>query len=152
MVPRQFVLIGTTNAKIGHLRTARAADGSGLCPSSGSTSRHLNVTAMNSGLRQRRVMPMRLRFGFGLNSGRQRLTHKQVRRATDPWEPILEPVFGAEVVPVHAVWAALDFEASRLDNRHADRVAAIAQRFGFTRKDRLFIEGKQRWCGCVTES
>jgi predicted P-loop ATPase len=58
------------------------------------------------------------------------------RRAVDPWEPILEPLLYDAVtrvtrIAVAEIWLALGLQANHLDNRHADRVAAILQRYGF---------------------
>jgi hypothetical protein len=70
----------------------------------------------------------------------------------DPWESILEPLLTGNglttpnYVPVEAIWGALKMEASYLDNRHADRVAAILERHGFLYKDRQRIEGVPRLC------
>jgi predicted P-loop ATPase len=62
---------------------------------------------------------------------------QEQRRAVDPWEAILEPLLEGdgttrvEFVTVDAVWQAFKLEANHLDNRHADRVAAIMDRHGF---------------------
>jgi hypothetical protein len=61
------------------------------------------------------------------------------RRAGDPWEDVLEPLFVGrglvvvDSVPVATVWSALGLQASHLNNSHADRVASIAARYGFVK-------------------
>jgi predicted P-loop ATPase len=151
-VPRQFVMIGTTNATTSYLK-----DWSG----------------------GRRFWPVRIQR-FDLASLRQdrdqlwaeaaaresagesiRLEEslwpvaseaQEARRATDPWEAILEPLLDGDDlvrttrVTVADIWEALKLEASHLDNRHADRVAAILQRYGYSEKKRLRVNGTPMRC------
>jgi len=150
-VPRQFVLIGTTNTRLAYLKDVTGA---------------------------RRFWPVTIdRFDVhGIEDDRDqiwaeaaareatresiRLTpelwdaaseEQEDRRACDPWEAILQPlllgdgVTAVTEVSADEIWDALKLEANHLDNRHADRVAAILQRHGY-RKTRKRVNRSSTRC------
>jgi predicted P-loop ATPase len=151
-VPRQFVLIGTTNARLAYLK-----DGTGARRFWPVRVRQFDVEALTrdrdqlwaeAAAREAAGMSIRLDPALWADAA----LAQEDRRAADPWEPILEPLLvgdglvAVEHVVVGAVWAALKLEANHLDNRHADRVAAIVQRHGFTGKRKIRVGGKSVWC------
>jgi len=140
-VPRQFILIGTTNNAI-YLKDATGArrfwpvrvdrfDIDALA-------RDRDQLWAEAAAREAAGESIRLDKALWTAAGHE----QEQRRASDPWEEVLEPIFTAadafgdlvKEVPVAAIWTALAFEANRLDNGHADRVNAIAQRYGFMAK------------------
>jgi predicted P-loop ATPase len=148
-VPRQFVIIATTNAKGGYLK-----DHTGARRFWPVTVERFDTDAMErdrahlwaeAAMREAMGVPIRLDVTLWTDAGQE----QEDRRAMDPWEPILEPLFTGNgfsdpaLIPVETIWKTLDCEASMLNNTHADRVEAIAQRFGF-KKARRYIDGVQR--------
>ncbi len=151
-VPRQFVLIGTTNARLGYLK-----DGTGARRFWPVRVRQFDVEALARDRDQlwaeaaeREAAGASIRLDPSL--WRDAALAQEDRRAADPWEPILEPLLvgdglvKVEHVAVNAIWAALGIEASHLDNRHVDRVTAILQRHGYTHKKRMRLNGKPELC------
>jgi hypothetical protein len=145
-VPRQFVLIGTTNSQHGYLKDSTggrrfwpvAVQGFDVV----ALERDRDQLWAEAAAREAEGASVRLERKLWHAAGAE----QEARRAGDPWEPILEPVLvGEEAVPVSAIWNTLGVQASQLDNRHADRVATIAQRFGF-KKGRRTLAGKQQLC------
>ncbi len=70
---------------------------------------------------------------------------QDARRQIDPWEELLEdgqivPLdFTADAIPVESLWAALG-DAGRFFKRNdAERLAQIMQRFGYTRKKKIDV-------------
>jgi predicted P-loop ATPase len=152
-VKRQFVIVGTTNARQGYLKDPTGArrfwpvnvtgfDVAGL-------TRDKDQLWAEASVREAEGESIRLHESLWTDAAKA----QEARRAGDPWEAILEPLFEGDgvtapmSVPVSAVWDALGLAASHLDNRHADRISAIAQRFGFTRKSKRRIGGARPvWC------
>lgn len=61
---------------------------------------------------------------------------QEARRTPDPWEELLEPLLSnglttTQTLAASEIWRVLHMEANALDNRHADRVAAIMERNGY---------------------
>ncbi len=151
-VPRQFVLVGTTNSAAAYLK-----DGTGGRRFWPVAIGAFDVEALRrdrdqlwaeAAAREAAGASIRLDPALWEAAGVQ----QEDRRAADPWEPILEPllegggIVAVEHVAVDAIWAALKLEANALDNRHADRVAGILQRHGFTRKQKRRLGGDPpRW-------
>jgi hypothetical protein len=142
-VPRQFVLIGTTNARTAYLKDTTGArrfwpvrvgtfDIEALV-------RHRDQIWAEAAAREAAGASIRLNSAMWDAA----TAEQEGRRATDPWEDILAPLLDGdgitspEQVPVSAVWDALGLPNAYRDNRAADRVAAIAQRHGFTRKGKV---------------
>ena len=81
--------------------------------------------------------------GSRRNCGR-RLAISKNDGGIDEMENVPSPVYTDEgAIAVDALWGALGVQASQLNNRHADRVAAILQRRGSPRR-RSAAEGKPR--------
>lgn len=151
-VPRQFVLIGSTNNHSAYLKDMTGARR--FWPVSVRT---FDIDALRRD-RDQIWAEAAAREGAGasirLNPDLWRLAEaeQEDRRAGDPWEDVLDHIFEGDgivvvdYVPVASVWAALKLEANHLDNKHADRVAAIAQRYGFIKKRRLRVGGKPTLC------
>lgn len=147
MVPRQFVIIGTTNRHVSYLK-----DETGARRFWPVTIERFDVEALardrdqlwaEAASRETAGEPIRLQQDLWAAASEQ----QEARRAADPWEPILEPLFADRAcVPVQLIWEELGMEASRLDNRHADRIAAIVQRHGFTRKKKIRVNGTPMTC------
>ncbi len=146
-IPRQFVLIGTTNAQTGYLKdmtgarrfwpvTVASFDVEAL-------TRDRDQLWAEAAAREAAGVSIRLDPSIWEAAG----VEQEARRAGDPWEPILDPLFSGDSitqpvrVPVASVWETLGMQANMLDNRHADRVAAIAQRFGFPLKRKRRVDG-----------
>jgi predicted P-loop ATPase len=155
-VPRQFVLIGTTNMT-GYLRDQTG--GRRFWPVQ---TQQFDVEAIRrdrdqlwaeAASREAYGESIRLDPKYWKAAGRE----QEARRVDDPWEAILEPLFEnpdiwessvgmtTQYVRSSAIWEALGVKADARNNHHAARVAAIAQRFGFTKKDpiihRLRVRG-----------
>jgi predicted P-loop ATPase len=135
-VPRQFVMIGTTNASAAYLK-----DSTGARRFWPVRVRRFDIDALARDLAQiwaeaatREAAGESIRLAPGLWTAAGE--HQEQRRAADPWEDVLEPLLdaGDDAIRVDAVWGALGVEARWQDNRHADRVAAILQRHGYTSK------------------
>lgn len=152
-VPRQFILIGTTNSRLAYLK-----DSTGARRFWPVAIRQFDVAALTRDRDQlwaeaaaREAAGASIRLDPSLWHLAARA--QEDRRASDPWEPLLEPLFEGdgiatvEHVMVSAIWDALKFDDARyMDNRHADRVTAILQRHGFTKKLKRRIGGKPVWC------
>jgi predicted P-loop ATPase len=72
-------------------------------------------------------------------------TREQAKReAPDPWEEGLSDYFDLETVnclPVQYIWGALgSATANNRNNDHANRIAAVMQRYGFTVRKKLRVE------------
>ena len=151
-VPRQFVLIGTTNARVGYLKDATGGRRFWPVPIRGfdvdALRRDRDQLWAEAALREAGGASTRLDASLWAAASEA----QEDRRAGDPWEPLLEPlldgngVVAVEHVAVSAIWDALKLEANHLVNQHADRVAAIVQRHGFTRKQRRRVNGKPELC------
>lgn len=147
-VPRQFVLVGTTNASIGYLKDTTG--GRRFWPVQ---VERFDVAALEhdrdqlwaeASAREQTGESIRLASHLWHAAGE----HQEQRRAADPWEDLLEDLLDeADAVSVDDIWHRLGVEASCRDNRHADRVAAILQRHGFTtkRKYRGATGAKPSW-------
>lgn len=139
-VPRQFVLVGTTNTRVGYLKDATGSRR--IWPvrvtkfDIGALKRDRDQLWAEAASREAAGASIRLHADLWATAGDE----QELRRANDPWEAILEPLFegdgilAVDKVPAQAIWDALGLQASQLDNRHADRVAAIAQRYGFEKE------------------
>lgn len=143
-VPRQFVIVGTTNTRIAYLKDMTGARR--FWPVSVQGFDLVALAADRDQLwaeaahREAAGESIRLDAALWAAAGAE----QEARRAADPWEPILDPLLDTDdgVVSVAAIWSALRLEACHLDNRHADRVAAILQHHGYTRKQRVRIDGR----------
>ena len=147
-IPRQFVMIGTTNLRVGYLKDSTG--GRRFWPV---TLQGFDIEALQrdrdqlwaeAAVREAAGESIRLARELWAAAG----IKQEQRRAADPWEEILEPIFeradtviidGQEMdaVPVAVLWTALGIGANVRDNRHADRIAAIADRCNFTEKKKI---------------
>ena len=147
-VPRQFIIIATTNAKSGYLK-----DQTGARRFWPVTVERFDTEAMErdrsqlwaeAAMREAMGVPIRLDPTLWTDASEE----QEDRRAMDPWEPILEPLFTGNgfgeplYIAVETIWETLDCNASMLNNTHADRIETIAQRFGF-KKARKRVDGIQ---------
>lgn len=151
-VPRQFVLIGTTNTATSYLKDHTG--GRRFWPVAVEKfdveclARDRDQLWAEAAAREAKGVSIRLDPALWPAA----VEEQEQRRAADPWEALLEPILegdGIAVVDrvsVSAIWDTLKLEANALDNRHADRVAAIVQRHGFTRKQKIRVDGKPAWC------
>jgi predicted P-loop ATPase len=148
-VRRQFVIVGTTNAQTAYLKDPTGArrfwpvkvqqfDIAAL-------ERDRNQLWAEATVREAQGESIRLATHLWTAAGE----HQEQRRAVDPWEEVLAPLLSDETVdavPVSAIWERLGVEAKWRDNRHADRVAAIVQRYGFVAKRKIRVEGDPVLC------
>lgn len=144
-VPRQFILIGTTNSRLAYLK-----DSTGARRFWPVAIQRFDVEALRrdrdqlwaeAAAREADGASIRLDPELWADAAGQ----QEARRAVDPWEAILEPVFEDDSIEVSRIWETLRLEANHLDNRHADRVAAIVQRHGFAHKVKRRLNGKPVW-------
>jgi hypothetical protein len=151
-VPRQFIIVGTTNSRLAYLKDSTG--GRRFWPVA---IQHFALDAMTTdrdqlwaeaAAREATGASIRLDPSLWQAAGHE----QEARRADDPWEAILHPLLegdGITAAPTRVtaaeIWDRLKLEANHLDNRHADRVAAILQRHGFTR-GRPYVDGKQMRC------
>jgi hypothetical protein len=134
-VPRQFVLIGTTNHRTSYLKDMTGARR--FWPV------RLQAFDVDALARDRdqlwaEAVAREPTASIGLPRPLWSLAaaEQEARRAVDPWEDIIEPLVGdgmtrIERIAAAEIWHALGLEANLRDNRHADRVAAIMERQGF---------------------
>ena len=145
-VPRQFVLIGTTNHRTNYLK-----DGTGARRFWPVAITAFDVAALTRDRDQlwaeavSREPDTSLRLAPSLWAAAE--VEKEARRAVDPWEEVIEAQLSDGIVQVNRIaaaeiWRALGIEANQQDNRHADRVAAIMERNGFQKRK---IEGRMVW-------
>jgi predicted P-loop ATPase len=151
-VPRQFVLIGTTNLTLGYIKDHTG--GRRFWPvrlgrfDVEAVVKERDQLWAEATAREADSESIRLRPELWSAAGAE----QQERRAVDPWEDSLERLLEGDgitrprIVAVEAIWEALKLEANHRDNRHADRVSAILQRRGFTKGDRIRIEGIPTRC------
>ena len=152
-VPRQFVMIGTTNAHIGYLKDSTGGRRFWPVPVRG-----FDIEALRRDRDQlwaeaaaREAAGASIRLPPELWSAAA--ICQEQRRTPDPWEETLEPLLDQteivvddgkemEAIRVSAVWETLGVIANQRDNRDADRIVAILDRFGFrTRKKLRFPPG-----------
>ncbi|MBA3890516.1 MAG: DUF3854 domain-containing protein [Gemmatimonadaceae bacterium] len=146
-VPRQFIMIGTTNNLTSYLKDSTGArrfwpvrvEGFDLA----AVTRDRDQLWAEAACREADGTSIRLASGLWAEAGE----HQEQRRAGDPWEEILEPLLDTDddAVSVDDIWDALKLEASYRDNRAADRVAAIAQRYEFVAKRKCRRGGPPRY-------
>jgi predicted P-loop ATPase len=147
-VHRQFILIGTTN------NTSYLKDSTGGRRFWPIRVRQFNVAGLlevreqlwaEASLWESTGESIRLAPELWAAAGEE----QERRRASDPWEPVLEPLFeGRNVVPVREVWDALGLETSWRDNRHAARVDQIVGRLGY-QKRKVRLDAKPVLCWCL---
>lgn len=145
-VERQFVMIGTTNKRIAYLNDATGARR--FWPV---TVERFELAALRRDRDQlwaeaaaREAAGASIRLASELWMAAQ--VHQEQRREVDPWEERLGPLFeDTNAVPVEAVWQVLGVTMDYRNIRHSRRVAAIAQRFGFTREKVRRDGGKPIW-------
>jgi predicted P-loop ATPase len=147
-VPRQFVIVGTTNTRTGYLK-----DHTGSRRFWPVRVERFDVATLacdrdklwaEAVAREASGESIRLHPDLWAEAGAQ----QDDRRAMDPWEPILASLFDGDLVQkvaVSKVWDVLELETAHRDNRAADRVAAIAQRYGFTKQKGRIDGGKPVW-------
>jgi hypothetical protein len=146
-VPRQFVMIGTTNLRAAYLKDSTG--GRRFWPV---RVRRFDTTALQGDRDQlwaeakEREAPgesIRLAPNLWAAAGDQ----QEQRRAADPWEDALESLLETDedAIAVDAIWKELGVEARCQDNGQAGRVAAIMQRHGFTEKKKFRRNGKPAW-------
>ena len=135
-MPRQFVIIGTTNHHTNYLK-----DGTGARRFWPVALDGFDVPALARDRDQlwAEAVAREPKASIRLSSERwaDAALEQEARRAVDPWEELIEAKLGEKgiitVTRIAAsdIWSALGVEANQRDNRHADRVAAIMERAGF---------------------
>ncbi len=144
-VPRQFVIIGTTNTYVGYLKDSTGSRR--IWPVRVDT---FNVSALERDREQlwaEAAMREAAGASIRLNADlwKAAADEQEKRRADDPWEEILDPLFDGDAVvdvedmpavPVRAIWGALGLEGEYRNNSHSARVASVAQRYGFTERNK----------------
>lgn len=149
-VPRQFVVIGTTNTRLAYLKDMTGSRRFWPVTVGGfdlvALTRDRDQLWAEAASREAAGESIRLASSLWGDAAAQ----QEARRAGDPWEPILEPLLAGDAdvryVTVASIWDRLKLEANHLNNQHADRVTAIAQRHGFTLKKTIRVEGKPQLC------
>jgi hypothetical protein len=138
-VPRQFILIGTTNTFTNYLR-----DSTGARRFWPVRVQEFDIDALRrdrdqlwaeAAAREAGGASIRLDPSLYAVAGAE----QEQRRAVDEWEEIIDDLLGGPVVRVQDIWAALELQASQRDNRHAERVAAIMQRRGYSTKRKMRV-------------
>lgn len=150
-VPRQFILIGTTNARLGYLKDMTGARRFWPVTVAGfdveALKRDRDQIWAEAVARDDAGESIRLDAALWAEAAAQ----QEDRRASDPWEEKLEALFDSDAitrtdcVPVEDVWAALGAAVNQRDTRASDRINAIVQRFGFT-KARRRLDGRNVRC------
>src|SRR5262245_6400887 len=146
-VPRQFILIGTTNHRSHYLKDLTGARRFWPVAIAG-----FDVDALSRDRDQLWAEAATREPGTSLRLPRalwaDAAAQQEARRAIDPWEELIEPRLNDGLVRVTRlasadIWTALAVEANVRDNRHADRVAAIMERNGYRKqKD---SDGHMEW-------
>ncbi len=156
-VPRQFIIIGTTNSVTGYLKDFSGArrfwpvritkfDVESLKRDRDQIWAEA-MTREAEGISIR--LPERL---YALAAAQQ-----EARRLIDPWEEYLIDAgidMDAPRIEAAVIWDALQMvAANQRDNRHAARITEIMQRFGFTKKRKIWIEGEngRKYAMCWTK-
>jgi predicted P-loop ATPase len=146
-LPRQFVLIGTTNRRGHYLKDSTGARRFWPVSIVG-----FDVAALVRDRDQLWAEAVRREPGASIRLAAElwaeAATAQEARRAGDPWEDVIEPLLSDGIVrvteiTVAAIWEALGVQANARDNRHADRVAAVMERFGFAKTQKA--NGARVW-------
>jgi predicted P-loop ATPase len=138
-VPRQFVIIGTTNQRTSYLKDATGARR--FWPVS---IKAVELAALQRDREQLWAEAQQREQGASLRLPTKlwatAAVEQEARRAVDPWEDELGPLLEGNgitrvtTIAVEAIWEKLGVAANQRDNRDADRVAAIMERLGFVKK------------------
>jgi len=134
-VPRQFVMIGTTNHRTNYLKDMTGARR--FWPVA------VKVFDVEALARDRdqlwaeavaREPEASIRLAPELWG--DAAMEQEARRADDPWEEVIEARLSDGIgritsIAAAEIWNALGVDANLRDNRHADRVAAIMDRLGY---------------------
>ena len=146
-IPRQFVLIGTTNRRGHYLKDSTGARRFWPVSIVG-----FDVAALTRDRDQLWAEAVQREPGASIRLAAElwaeAAVEQEARRAVDPWEDVIEPLLSDGIVrvteiAVAEIWTALGVEANARDNRHADRVAAIMERFGFEKTQKA--NGDRVW-------
>lgn len=150
--PRQFVIVGTTNARTGYLKDATG--GRRFWPVTVTTfdldalTRDRDQLWAEAAHREAAGESIRLSPDLYAEAGKQ----QDGRRLVDPWEELLceqvhldvkndDGTFAVKSVEAQDIWMALGVSADKRNNTHAARVAEVMQRFGFNRKKKVWVAG-----------
>jgi Virulence-associated protein E len=143
-VPRQFIIIGTTNSVTGYLK-----DFSGARRFWPVRIERFDVETLRRDRDQLWAEAMQREAELPSIRLPEQLyalaaTQQEERRLIDPWEEYLQDSdidLTAPYIEASLVWDVLQLvAANQRDNRHASRLAEIMQRFGYTKKRKMWIE------------
>jgi predicted P-loop ATPase len=153
-VPRQFVIVGTTNHRTNYLK-----DGTGARRFWPVAIKGFNVAALTRDRDQLWAEAVVREAGSSIRLAAEHwataAAEQDARRAVDPWEDVIEPLLDddglVQITRIAAakIWSALGVEANQQDNRHADRVAAIMERHGFEKAKNS--AGRMAWARRTVE-
>jgi predicted P-loop ATPase len=143
-VPRQFVMIGTTNKLTEYLR-----DSTGNRRFWPVRITRFDVAALTrdrdqlwaeAAYREAAGELIRLPEALWAAAG----VEQEARRQVDPWEEVIDQQIDLTdpavlAVPVEALWAALGDAGKQFKRNDAERLAHILQRNGFTRKKKIDV-------------
>ena len=140
-VPRQFIMVGTTNKLTEYLR-----DSTGNRRFWPVRIAQFDVAALKRDRDQlwaeaayREAVGDSIRLPESLWA--EAALEQDARRQVDPWEELLEQHLGltGDAIPVEELWLALGDAGKQYKRNDAERLAQIMQRFGYTRKKKIDV-------------
>jgi predicted P-loop ATPase len=147
-VPRQFIIVGTTNSLTGYLkdfsgsrrfwpvRIEKMVDAEGLA-------RDRDQLWAEASVREAGGSSIRLAEDLWELAGAE----QEKRRLEDPWEETLRDAeidWEQPYIEANLVWDALQmFAINARNNQHSNRISEIMQRFGYAEKRKIWIEAEE---------